>query len=151
MLKKYSIVNYVLLIIIAILGVLLSVCPFNVPASTDRYNGFIGAIEKGIDVNGGVSAIYSAELKDSQSDLTDSIDGSISQIVDAFEHNSNYPELYVTRQGDKVRIEVSSTQSTDTTLDYLASPREVFITLDEVSDTLTNPEVFLNSDDISYA
>lgn len=151
MLKKYSIVNYVLLIIIAILGVLLSVCPFNVPASTDRYNGFIGAIEKGIDVNGGVSAIYSAELKDSQSDLTDSIDSSISQIIDAFEHNSNYPELYVTRQGDKVRIEVSSTQSTDTTLDYLASPREVFITLDEVSDTLTNPEVFLNSDDISYA
>ncbi len=151
MLKKYSVVNFVLLVIIAIVGILLSVCPFNIPASTDRYNGFIGAIEKGIDLNGGVSAIYSVEVKNSQEDITQSIDNSLQQIKDAFNNISSYSELYVTRQGDKVRIEASGSQISDRTFDYLAYPEEIFITLEEVSDTLTNPTVYLSSTDISYA
>lgn len=153
MLKKYSIVNFILLIIIALFGILLSVCPFNVPASTDRYNGFLGAIEKGIDLNGGVSAIYSAELKDgeSQKDLTETIDNALSKIENVFNNNSNYSELYVSRQGDKIRIEASGTSATDTTFNYLAEGKEIFITLEEVSETITNPTIYLDSDDISYA
>ena len=119
MFKKYSIVNFVLLIIIAVLGVLLSVCPFNVPASTDKYNGFVDAIEKGIDLNGGVSAIYSAQLKDNAStmNLTDTIDASINKIENVFNSNGDYPELFVSRQGDKIRIETSVTYSTNSIFD----------------------------------
>ena len=153
MLKKYSIVNFVLLIIIALLGVLISVCPFNVPTSTDRYNGFIGAIEKGIDLNGGVSAIYSAELKNSssQKDLTQTIDDALYKIEDVFNNNGDFPELFVTRQGEKIRIEASGVEYTDSVFDYLADGKEIFITIEEVSDTVANPTVYLNSDDIAYA
>ena len=110
MLKKYSIVNFVLLVIIAILGVLLSVCPFNVPASTDRYNGFVSAIDKGIDLSGGVSAIYQAES--ASGDLEEKIDGSLDKIKDVFKNNADYiglytsiyasayKEIFVTRHGD---------------------------------------------------
>ena len=67
-----------LLTIIAILGILLCVCPFSVPASTDRYNGFLNAIEKGMDLSGGVTAIYECEIPgDSSEDLSELIDNSI--------------------------------------------------------------------------
>ena len=153
MLKKYSIVNFVLLIIIALLGILLSVCPFNVPASTDKYNGFVNAIEKGIDLNGGVSAIYSAELDGGESNLslTETIDASIEKVENVFSHNGDFPELFVTRQGDKVRVEVSGVSSTDSVFGYLADGQSIYVTLEEVSDDVTNPKVYLDSDDISYA
>ena len=161
MLKKYSIVNFVLLVIIAILGVLLSVCPFNVPASTDRYNGFVSAIDKGIDISGGVSAIYQAES--ASGDLEDKIDGSLDKIKDVFKNNADYIELYtsndasaykeifVTRQGDKVRIEASNTQDTDEFFDQLAEGQRVSVTLEQASDTVTNPQVYLDYQDIYSA
>lgn len=158
MLKKYSVVNFVLLIIIALLGILLSVCPFNVPTTTDRYNGFLGAVQKGLDISGGVSAIYSTELKNNNSsyDLTETIDNALSKVENVFSNNGTstgeaFPELYVSRQGDKIRIEASGVQTTDSVFDYLADGEEIFITLTEVSDTVTEPTVYLNSNDIDYA
>lgn len=158
MLKKYSIVNFILLVIIAILGVLLSVCPFNVPSTADRYNGFVGAIQKGIDLDGGVSAIYSAELSNNNTgySLTETIDNALSKVENAFSSNGssrgeNFPELFVTRQGEKIRVEASGVDATDYVFDYLAEGQEIFVTLEEISDTVTNPTVYLNSNDIDYA
>ena len=51
MLKRNAIVKFILLAIIAILGILLCVCPFNVPQSSDVYNGIIPAINKGVDLD----------------------------------------------------------------------------------------------------
>lgn len=154
MLKKYSITNFVLLVIIAILGVLLSVCPFNVPTSTDRYNGFVGAIQQGVDLGGGVSAIYEAELNGTSynTNIAEVIDSSLNKIEDGLNHNADYTELFVTRQGDnKVRIEVSNTQDTDYTFRYLEDGKQIFITLDQASETLTNPDIYLESNEIQTA
>lgn len=153
MLKKYSIVNFVLLVIIAILGVLLSVCPFNVPASTDRYNGFIGAIQKGIDLGGGVSAIYQAENSGNSSDnLQDLIDESLSKLESGIDRNTTYTEFYVTRQGEnKIRLEISDALDTDSLFTYLEDGKQIFITNEEASDTVTNPTVYITSEDIQTA
>ena len=168
MLKKYSITNFVLLVIIAILGILLSVCPFNVPTTTDRYNGFVGAIQPGIDLGGGVSAIYEAEANGTapNNNLAEIIDNSLDKIENVFVENASYieflyyssnndslySELFVTRQGDnKIRIEASSAQDTDRCFTLLEDGRQIYITLDQASDTLTNPEVYIESNEIEIA
>ena len=58
MLRKHSIIKYVLLALLAIIGVVLCVVPFNVPGSTVKYNSLVGSIEKDFELRGGVSAIY---------------------------------------------------------------------------------------------
>ncbi len=151
MLRKNSIVKFVLLIIIAIIGVLLCVCPFNVPASTNRYNGFVFAIDKGLDLNGGVSAIYSVEKRDNQDkSITEIIDESIEKLEKSLDENTSYSQIEISRQGEKIRLEISNAYETDSTFANLEESKTVLITLDEASDTVTNPEVHLRSSDIDY-
>ena len=81
MVKKSGIVNFVFLSIIAILGILLCVCPFSVPYSSKNFNGFLGAINKSVDLDGGVSAIYNCTLPDGNNgNLTEAVDSSLSKI-----------------------------------------------------------------------
>ena len=149
MLKKYSIVSFVLLTIIAILGILLCVCPFSVPASTDRYNGFLNAIEKGMDLSGGVTAIYECEIPgDSSEDLSELIDNSIVKIENLFE-KEDYSEISVVRQGEnKIRVEVANAISDADNFTYLQSGKELSFTLEQVSDTVTSPTVYMNGQEI---
>lgn len=149
MLKKYSIVSFVLLTIIAILGILLCVCPFSVPASTDRYNGFLNAIENGMDLSGGVTAIYECEIPgDSSEDLSELIDNSIVKIENLFE-KEDYSEISVVRQGEnKIRVEVANAISDADNFTYLQSGKELSFTLEQVSDTVTSPTVYMNGQEI---
>lgn len=149
MLKKYSIVSFVLLTIIAILGILLCICPFSVPASTDRYNGFLNAIEKDIDLSGGVTAIYECEIPgDSKEDLSELIDNSIVKVKNLFE-KENYSQITVVRQGEnKIRVEVANAVSDANNFTYLQSGKELSFTLEQASDSETSPTVYMNGQEI---
>ena len=150
MLRKHSIIKFVLLSIIAILGILLCVCPFAVPYSTSNYNGLMGAINKGVDINGGVSAVYECKLpENSNKNLTEAIDDSISKIKTMFE-NEGYQELFVSRQGgNKVSVVVSGANATDYAFDFMEDRKVMSFTLSKYSDSLTNPEVYMTSNVVS--
>lgn len=150
MLRKHSIIKFALLAIIAILGILLCVCPFAVPYSTTNYNGFVSAINKGVELNGGVSAVYECKLPDgSDKELSQAIDDSLSKIEVMFQREG-YTELYVTRQGgNKVNVVASGAKETDSSFDYIENRKELSFTLSQYSDTLTNPEVYLTSSAIA--
>ncbi len=152
MLRKNSIVKFVFLIIIAFLGILLCVCPFNVPASTDRYNSLLTSIEKGIDLNGGVVALYDCTLPNgNQIGVDKAIDSSLDKIYQLFD-KEGYKELRVVRQGDShVRIEAAGAKESDYSFSYIENYKNLSITLEQYSETLTNPKVFVTSSDIATA
>ena len=152
MLKKNSIVKFVLLTIIAILGVLLCVLPFNIPASTNRYNGFLTSIEKAMDLNGGVVAMYDCTLPNGGTvNLDKAIDNSIEKINKIF-NTEGYNELNVVRQGNnKVRIEVAGALESDYAFSYIEDYKELKMTVQQLSDTVTDPRVFVDSSDIATA
>ena len=144
MLKKYSIVSFILLTIIAILGILLCVCPFSVPTSTSKYNGFLNAIDKGIDLNGGVTAIYNCELSgDSKENLDTLIDNSLIKIKNLFE-KEKYSEINIEKQGEnKIRVEVSNTISDAQNFTFLKSGKSLSFTTEQVSDEVL-PTIYMN-------
>lgn len=152
MLKKNSIVKFVLLTIIAILGVLLCVLPFNIPASTNRYNSFLTSIEKAMDLNGGVVAMYDCTLPNGGTvNLDKAIDNSIEKINKIF-NTEGYNELNVVRQGNnKVRIEVAGALESDYAFSYIEDYKELKMTVQQLSDTVTDPRVFVDSSDIATA
>ncbi len=150
MLKRNAIVKFVFLAIIAILGILLCVCPFSVPYSSNQYNGFIRAINKGVDLEGGVSAVYNCTISaDSGESLSDAIDNSLSKIESVFK-SENFSQLYVERQGgDKVYVLASAdAYEVNKAFYYIEEGKLLSFTSASVSDTLTNPNVYLNSHDL---
>lgn len=150
MLKKHSIVKFVFLILLAIIGIVLCVCPFNVPASTDRYNGLLTSIQKTMDLNGGTTAIYECEMPDgTKNGVSEAIDNSISKINDVFAQEK-YKELYVTKQGeDKIRVDLAGVRDTDYVFAYLEDEKEMFMTLKKVEKDTDKPQVFVSSKDIA--
>lgn len=148
MLKRNSIVKFILLAIIAILGILLCVCPFSVPYSTDNYNGFIYAINKGADLNGGLTAVYEGSMASGNSaNLSDSIDNSLSKINRMFE-TEKFSELKVSRQGgNKVYVLASGDYATELNdaFTLMADGKELSFTAVSFSDEQPAPEVYADS------
>lgn len=150
MVKKSGIVNFIFLSIIAILGILLCVCSFSVPYSSNNFNGFLGAINKGVDLKGGVTAIYNCTLPDgSNGNLTEAIDNSLLKIENIFD-NEGFSQLYVERQGgNKVYILASSdAYEMNKAFYYMQDGKELSFTSAQVSEELSSPEIYLNSKDL---
>ena len=147
MLKRNTIIKFVLVAIIAVLGILLCVCPFSVPYSTDNYNGIIPAINKGVELNGGISAIYECSLSNGSSNgLTDAVDSSLEKIERMLE-TEKFDELYVSRQGgNKVYVLASGKYANEgnSAFDFIAKAENLSFTAISVEDN-ENPEIFADS------
>ena len=152
MVKKRSITRFVFMTIVAIIGILLTVCSFTIPYTTTNYNGFINSIPLGLDYSNGISIVYSAE-KSSQSNYTtldQSIEGSFSDIS-KFLSFHGYSEYEIAKQGDdKLSIKVLESQYSSSILALLENPQKIYFTVEEASDEKT-PNYYLSSKDISYA
>lgn len=153
MLKRNSIIKFILTAIIAVLGILLCVCPFSVPYSNQVYNGIIPAINKGADLNGGITAVYECSLGNNSLDsLSDAVDNSLSKIHNMFE-SEKFSELEVSRHGgNKVYVLASGKYANELNdaFTLMANGKELSWTVSNVSDNET-PEVYADSSVISKA
>lgn len=149
MLKRNAIVKFVFLAIIAILGILLCVCPFSVPYSANNYNGFIPAINKGFDLKGGVSALYECNVAEGNNEnLSKAIDNSLENLENMFEYE-RFSELYVSRQGgNKINISASDALDINKAFTYIEDAKSIYFTVTQASDSVNSPEIYLTSSDI---
>ena len=149
MLRKNSIVKYVFLAIIAVLGILLCVCPFNVPASSDRFNGFVDSIEKGIELEGGVSAIYTCSLPaGKKGDVAELIDNNIGKIKATLD-KEGFTEFALVRQGNnKMRLEVAGVEETSSLFSYIENAKTLNVTLEKDNE---DAKVYMTGENISSA
>ncbi|MBP3344764.1 MAG: hypothetical protein J6K97_00990 [Clostridia bacterium] len=153
MLKKHSKIKLIIFAIIAMLGILLCVCPFSIPSSSDVFNGFIPAMNRGIDLNGGVETSYKAELKEGSTvSLDEAMEDAVTKIH-ALYKQERYSELYVDKIGeDKISVLMSKDANENNTLyEYLQEAKPISMTLTEASGTVTNPEQYVFGDDIKGA
>ncbi len=152
MLKRHAIIKFIFIAIIAILGILLCVCPFSVPYSTNKYNGFVKATKKSLDLNGGVSALYECSLPaDSRKNLSDAIDSSLEKLQTALKYE-RFTELEIRRQGgNKISLLASNSEIPGLYLndvfELIEDSKKMFFTAESASDSNT-PESLLNSSDL---
>ncbi|MBQ8908883.1 MAG: hypothetical protein IJY90_01135 [Clostridia bacterium] len=148
MLKKHSKIKFFILTIIAILGVLLSVCSFSVPNSQTNFPGFLSLINKGIELNGGVEAVYTCTLKEGvKTDLDDAVEdaaGKVEELYTKLSANIGYNELHVNKLGNnKIQVLFSDDASVaDPIYEYTKTSKELYMTLTESADA--NRYVFPN-------
>ncbi|MGN1200996.1 MAG: preprotein translocase subunit SecD [Candidatus Caccovivens sp.] len=130
--KKNSIVNFVAIVIVTILGIVLSVCSFDIPFTNYTYNGFANSISLGLDLAGGISVVYDCSLaKDSN---TQSLESAIEATKTRLESviTAEYSEATIQRQGaTKIRIEVPSVTDSDKIFELIGEPTPLYMTLNK--------------------
>jgi len=127
--KRNSIINYAVVAILTIIGIVLSVCSFNIPFTSYTYNGFANSISLGLDLAGGISVVYDCELAgDSNTqNLDNAIDATVTRLTSVI--TEEYSEALITRQGaTKIRIEVPSVTDSDEIFALIGEPTPLYMT-----------------------
>ncbi len=149
--KTKAIVKFCVIGVMVVLGLLLCFVEFTLPFTNIKYEGFYNAIQSkmGIDLNGGVLAVFDVVEDENTVDLDKEIDATINRIEDMLV-SEGYLEATVTRQGNKIRIEVPGMENTEDVMSAIGTPANIeFMTpTDSQSDVYNENEIFLSGDDI---
>lgn len=145
--KKRAIRNFILIGIVALIGLVLTIFSFDIPFTYYTYNGFAKGIQLGLDLKGGVMAVYDCKKSsESEGSLDDQIDATISRLTNLI--TADYPEATIIKQGNsQIRIEVPDVDDPDKVLDLIGEPAKLEFKK-EKSDTA---EAVLTGKDIKSA
>ena len=147
MTKKSAIKGIVLTALLLVIGIVLAFCRFDIPYTTSTYNGFINSIKMGLDIKGGVTAVYDAKLADESSgqDLDTAIKSTVSRL-ESILASRGYTEATITTQsGNRIRVEVPDVDDPQTIFDLIGHPAE--LTIKKEKDP--NAESFITAKDIT--
>jgi len=103
--KKRSIVKLCIVAVLTLIGLFLTFFSFVIPTTNTTFKGFFNAINYGYDVNGGVLAVYKPYDESlSGYDLENKVTTTVAKL------NSSLGGLgfNFTKQGDNVRVEIST-------------------------------------------
>ena len=145
-LKKNSILNFVAVAILTLIGIVLSVCSFRLPFSSTIYNGFANSISLGLDLAGGISVVYDCSLSpdSNTNDLDRAIDATVTRLESVI--GGEYSEAVITRQGATgIRIEVPSVTDSDEIFGLIGDPTPLYMTLEDATDA----KAYITGSDIS--
>ncbi len=145
--KKKAIRNFVLICIVAVIGLVLTIFSFDIPFTTYTFNGFAKSVQLGLDLKGGVMAVYDCEKSsESEGSLDDQIEATITRLTNLI--TADYPEATIVKQGDnQIRIEVPDVDDPDEVLSLIGEPAKLEFKKEE-SDTA---EAVLTGKDIKSA
>lgn len=120
--KPTAIKRFIFLGIFLILGIVLAFAQFDIPGTHYTYNGFANSIKLGLDLKGGVLAVYEASSLDGDSSEFDSkLNATKQRVSDLI--TAEYTEAQISiQQGNRLRIEVPDVSDPDEIFDLIGTP-----------------------------
>ncbi len=130
--KTKSKIKLIFWAIVAVIGIVLTCFSFRIPFTHTIWKGFANSISMGLDIKGGVLAVYEAEVDNQyQSEFDTRLNATIVRIED-FLTNQGYTEASVTKQGsNRLRVEVPDVNDPDQIFDLIGKPGKLKITATE--------------------
>ncbi len=128
--KARAIIKYCVICVLVAVAVALCFVKFTFPFTNTKYVGCYQAIKDkmGIDLNGGVLAVYTVSPSDNSTDLDAEVDATINRIKNTLS-KKGYLEATVTKQGNnpnyKIRIEVPGMSETEDVMDAIGTPANI--------------------------
>ena len=113
--------------VLAVVGILLCVLSFPIPFTDYDYQGFAKSISLGLDLKGGMEAVYEAKTTKEGVSLDDAISGTIERLQELLT-SEGYSEATVTTEGsNRIRVEVPDVSDPSEVLDLLGTPAKLAI------------------------
>lgn len=137
--KKKSIVVLSLIAVFIILMAVFAVVDFPIGNTVYDYHGYAKTIKLGLDMSGGVSAVFTVS-DDGLADLDTRIDGTVTSLQELLV-SKGYTEATVTRGTNSsgletIRVEVPDVDDPEKVLDLIGRPASLEFTIEDRS---TNP------------
>ena len=123
--KPTAIKRFVLTIVFVAIGFVLTFCQFNIPFTNYTYNGFVNSIKLGLDLKGGVLAVYEAsELDNSEISFEDALEATRTRLYNMI--TQDYTEAQVSiQQGNRIRVEVPDVSDPEQIFDSIGKPAKL--------------------------
>lgn len=128
--KTRAIIKYCVICVIVAIAVALCFVEFTFPFTNVKYVGCYQAIKEkmGIDLNGGVLAVYTVSPSEDSTNLDTEVDATINRIKNTLS-KQGYLESTVVKQGNnqnyKIRIEVPGMRDTEDIMDAIGTPANI--------------------------
>jgi len=144
--KGSSITKLVIVCVVLIIGVIASMCSFeHVFGTSYNYNSFASSISLGLDLKGGVSAVYEASSDDSTSDFETKLSATQTRLTDLLVGKGYTEAVVVTEGGNRIRVDVPDENNPSAIFEIIGKPAKVEFVIEGTED------VILNSDDVISA
>lgn len=147
--RKPSIIKLSIIGVIMILGIILSLCSFDIGLTT--FKSTSSAIKLGLDLKGGVYAVYQMNETDNSDNISARMDGTRTRLQDLLT-KKGYTEATVVREGStRLRVEVPDVADPGNLFDIIGKPASLKFVLDETKETIltghniTKAEVVYNN------
>lgn len=135
--RKRTITKFIVTSFLVVIGLILSICSFDIGIYT--YNGFAKSIKLGIDLEGGVLAVYNVKnIDDNESNFDSQVNATISRIQSLLT-SKGFSEANVVKQGNglnatQIRVEVPDVEDPEEILNLIGEPASLEIKKEQ-SDT----------------
>jgi len=132
--KPTAIKRLIFIGVFLVLGFVLAFASFDIPFTHYTYNGFANSIKLGLDLKGGVMAVYEAKAKDGDtSDFDQKLLATKTRITQMI--TEEYTEAVITiQQGNRIRVEVPDVSDPETVFDLIGKPASLEFKAEEDSD-----------------
>ena len=132
--KKSSIAKICIIGVVTIIGLVMSFCSFNF--GTHTLKSFASAIKLGLDLKGGIYAVYEMDETEDTSNLSSRMDGTRTRLENML-HNKEYPEATVVKEGTRrLRVEVPDVSDPGNLFDIIGKPATLTFRLDKDGTTV---------------
>ena len=122
--RKSSIVKFILVLVATAIGLVASFVTFNFypGGSAYKYEGFVFSINLGLDLKGGVYAVYQADESNPEDTR---MNGTVSQLTNLLT-SKGYSEATIVREGsNRIRVEVPDVDEPGEIFDIIGKPAEL--------------------------
>lgn len=142
--KKSSIIKLAIVGVLLVVGIILSVVSFELPGF-NTYKSFAGSIKLGLDLKGGVSAVYEADSSGVEN-FSSALEGTRSRLEDLIV-SKGFSEATVTIEGtNRLRVEVPDIDNPSEVLEIIGEPAGIEFVINAGED---NEIIVVNGDHIS--
>ncbi len=143
--KKKSIVVLCIVSIFIILMTVFALVNFEIAGTVYDYTGYARTIKLGLDMSGGVSAVFKVE-NDNFGDLDTRISGTISSLQSLLV-SKGYTEATVTKGTSSdgsttIRVEIPDVDDPEKVLSLIGRPQSLYFTLEDLGDEAAEDELY---------
>ncbi len=134
--KRISMRNIIAIAVLSLLGLILTILSFNVPTTTNIFNGFARSLPLGRELSGGVVAYYDVDkTTDFSGDFDKAVNALVSD-VNNFLYNTHH-DIVVSKTASGIRIETANADGLGSILEHLdgAGTFKIRADKDETTDT----------------
>lgn len=144
--KKSSIIKISIIGVITIIGLIMSFCTFHFGLTTLK--SFSSAIKLGLDLKGGVYAVYEMDSSENTSNISSRMAGTRTRLENMLT-SKGYPEATVVREGNtRLRVEVPDVANPGNLFDIIGKPATLRFVLNKADGTT---EVVLTGENVLKA